>query len=120
MVKNVKYDDEKAENVQSGYLPSVDETLKTKKGICFDYAALMTAMLRSQGIPTKLEIGYSGDIYHAWISTHITDIGWVNGIIQFDGTSWSLMDPTFAANSSESSLKSFIGNGSNYKTKYVY
>ena len=41
-------------------LPSVDETLKTKKGICFDYAALMTAMLRSQGIPTKLEIGYQG------------------------------------------------------------
>ena len=39
VVKNVKYDDEKAQNVQSGYLPSVDETLKTKKGICFDYAA---------------------------------------------------------------------------------
>lgn len=37
VVKNVKYDDDKAKNVQKGYLPSVDETLETKKGICFDY-----------------------------------------------------------------------------------
>ena len=49
-----------------------------EKGICFDYAALMTAMLRSQGIPTKLEIGYSGEVYHAWISTYIDEIGWVD------------------------------------------
>lgn len=53
VVKNIKYDDDKAKNVQKGYLPSVDETLETKKGICFDYAALMTAMLRSQGIPIE-------------------------------------------------------------------
>ena len=89
-------------------------------GICLDYSAVMASMLRSQGIPTRLEVGYAGTAYHAWISTYITDIGWVNGIIEFDGTNWSLMDPTFAANSSESALKSFIGNGSNYKTKYVY
>jgi len=50
----------------------------------------------------------------------VDEIGWVNGIIEFDGTSWSLMDPTFAANSSESSLKKFIGDGSNYTVKYVY
>ncbi len=35
----------------------------------------MTAMLRSQGIPTKLEIGYSGEAYHAWISTWIDGVG---------------------------------------------
>ena len=34
-----------------GYLPNVDDTLKTKKmESVFDYAALMTAMLRSSGI----------------------------------------------------------------------
>ena len=83
VVDNVKYDDDKAKNVQKGYLPSVDETLETKKGICFDYAALMTAMLRSQGIPTKLEIGYSGSVYHAWISTWLDEKGWVDNIIKF-------------------------------------
>ena len=49
VIKNIVYDEKKAETVKSGYLPSVDETLKTKKGICFDYTALMTAMLRSSG-----------------------------------------------------------------------
>ena len=77
-------------------------------------------MLRSQNIPTRLEVGYAGSAYHAWISTYITDVGWVNGIIQFDGVSWSLMDPTFAANSSEEELRSFIGDGSNYTLKYRY
>lgn len=117
---NITYDHDKATNVQSGYTPDVDKILASGTGICLDYSAVMASMLRSQGIPTRLEVGYAGTAYHAWISTYITDTGWVNGIIQFDGTSWSLMDPTFAANSSESSLKSFIGNGSNYKTKYVY
>ena len=117
---NITYDHDKATNVQSGYTSDVDKILASGTGICLDYSAVMASMLRSQGIPTRLEVGYAGTAYHAWISTYITDTGWVNGIIQFDGTSWSLMDPTFAANSSESSLKSFIGNGSNYKTKYVY
>ena len=121
VVKNVKYDDEKAKNVQSGYLPDVDETLKTKKGICFDYAALMTAMLRSQGIPTKLEIGYSGSVYHAWISTWLDEKGWVDNIIQFNGKSWELMDPTLAANSkNKEDIKDYVGDGDHYSLQYSY
>lgn len=117
---NITYDHNKAATVQSGYTSNVDEILLSGTGICLDYAAVMASMLRSQNIPTRLEVGYAGEAYHAWISTYITDIGWVNGIIEFDGESWSLMDPTFAANSSETALKNFIGNGSNYKTKYIY
>lgn len=117
---NITYDHELAESVETGYLPVVDNVLETKKGICFDYASLMAAMLRSQGIPTRLEIGYAGTAYHAWVSSYIEDVGWINGIIQFDGTDWTLMDPTFAANSSSAKIKEFIGNGDNYVTKYVY
>lgn len=120
IIKNISYDYDKAENVQSGYTPDVDEILSSKTGICLDYAAVMTSMLRSQQIPTRLEVGYAGESYHAWISTYISDVGWVNGIIEFNGTKWELMDPTFAANSSEKKLKSFIGDGSNYTTKYIY
>lgn len=120
VIQNIDYDYDKANTVQSGYLPIIDETLSSKKGICFDYASLMAAMLRSQNIPTRLEIGYASDSYHAWISTYITDIGWINGIIEFDGKDWTLMDPTFAASSSEKALKKFIGDGSNYLTEYVY
>ncbi len=120
IINNIVYDYEEAETVQSGYIPDVDEVLATKKGICLDYAALMTSMLRSQRIPTRMEIGYAGTAYHAWLSTYIEEIGWVNGIIEFDGTDWSLMDPTFASNTEEESLKSFIGDGTNYSVKYIY
>jgi hypothetical protein len=116
----ISYDYDKAANVQSGYIPDPDEILSIQTGICLDYAAVMASMLRSQQIPTRLEVGYAGEAYHAWISTYVKDQGWVNGIIQFDGQSWSLMDPTFAANSTEKTLKSFIGDGSNYVTKYIY
>ena len=78
----------------------------------------MATMLRSQNIPTRLEVGYMGDVYHAWISTYIKDIGWINGIIEFDGDSWNLMDPTFASTSS--SPTDFITENSKYITKYVY
>ena len=87
-------------------------------GICFDYAAVMATMLRSQGIPTRLEVGYMGEDYHAWISTYIENVGWVNGIIEFDGEDWKLMDPTFASTSK--SPESFTTDDSKYITKYVY
>lgn len=120
IIQNISYDKEKAQNVESGYLPDVDEILASGTGICFDYAAVMAAMLRSQEIPTRLEVGYAKDAYHAWVSVYLHDIGWVNGIIEFDGENWELMDPTFARSQSEKKLRKYIGNGSSYKTKYVY
>ena len=118
MISNFTYDYDKAESVQSGYLPDVDEVFEAQTGICFDYAAVMAAMLRSQRIPTRLEVGYAGDVYHAWISTYIEEQGWVNGIIQFDGKNWELMDPTFASTSSKP--EDFITNTDEYITKFVY
>lgn len=120
VITNITYDYDKAKNVPSGYTSDVDEILSSGTGICLDYAAVMTSMLRSQRIPTRLEVGYAGDVYHAWISTYITDVGWVNGIVEFDGTSWVLMDPTFASSTNEKELKNFIGDGSNYLVKYIY
>ncbi len=120
VTQSIAYDQEKAANVAYGYLPVVDETLQSKKGICFDYAAIMSAMLRSQGIPTRLDIGYSGEAYHAWISSYIKDVGWIDNIIQFDGKSWTLMDPTLAANNDNASVGKYIGDGSNYTLKYSY
>ena len=119
VIKNISYDTEKAQNVSYGYVPDVDDTLSSKKGICFDYAALMTSMLRSQNIPTKLEVGYSGDAYHAWISTYIDDKGWVDDIIQFDGDTWQIMDPTLAATNDSAAVKKYVGDGSHYVVKYT-
>ena len=49
VINNLTYDTAKAQSVQSGYLPNVDVVLAQKKGICFDYATLMTAMLAFPG-----------------------------------------------------------------------
>ena len=121
VVTHISYDYDKAANVQSGYLPVLDEVLNSGKGICFDYAALMTGMLRSQGIPCKLVVGYAGDVYHAWINVWSPDTGWVDGAVYFNGSSWQRMDPTYASTSDkDDTAMEFIGNGANYTTKYIY
>lgn len=85
----IKYDNEKAANITSGYLPDVDKTLASGKGICFDYSALLAAMLRAQNIPTRLVIGNvePENILHAWNQVYI------NG-------KWMWMDATFGAKDS--------------------
>ena len=83
VVDHMSYDYEKAATVQSGYLPNVDESLASGKGICFDYAALFAVMLRSKGIPTRMLIGNvtPENLYHSWNSVYL------------DGE-WIWMDPT--------------------------
>lgn len=121
VVKGMTYDVALASTVQSGYVPDLDSVLAKMSGICFDYAALMTGMLRSQGVPCKLVVGYAGDVYHAWINVWSESTGWVEGIVFFDGTSWQRMDPTFASSSGSSpDILSYIGDGTNYSAKYVY
>ena len=119
-VSTLTYDFAKAETVQSGYLPVLDQVLEEKKGICFDYAALMTAMLRSQQIPCKLVVGYAGQTYHAWISVWTEENGWIDGAIFFDGQVWKRLDPTFASSGGRSEeIMDFIENGT-YTVKYLY
>ena len=120
VVSTLSYDYDKARTVKSGYLPDLDQVLDAEKGICFDYAALMTAMLRSQQIPCKLVVGYAGKTYHAWISVWTQEQGWIDGIIFFDGQMWKRMDPTFASSGGEDpQVRDFIEIGT-YTAKYLY
>ena len=121
VIANISYDRELAQTVKSGYLPELDRVLEEGKGICFDYAALMTGMLRSQGIPAKLVVGYAGSVYHAWISVWSQHTGWIDGVIWFDGEQWQRMDPTFASGGNgDPEIQAYIGNGENYRAKYFY
>lgn len=115
VINNISYDYDKAATVQSGYLPDLDKVLADKKGICFDYAALMAGMLRSQNIACKLVIGYANTTYHAWINVWTPSSGWIDGAIFFDGVSWQMMDPTFASSSG-----SAVINRVTYTSKYIY
>ncbi len=117
--KTVKYDTPKAEGIQSGYLPTPDETMETGMGICFDYASLAASMLRSQGIPTKVIFGYVSlnDVYHAWNMFYTEETGWVTAEFSVDPNDWTRMDLTFSANGADSK---FIGDGGNYSDVYEY
>ena len=117
--KTVKYDHQKAKTVQSGYLPTPDETMTTGKGICFDYASLAASMLRSQGIPTRVIFGYvsPNGLYHAWNMFYTKESGWVTVSYQLNPQNWTRMDLTFSANGADGK---FIGDGGNYKDVYMY
>ncbi|MFT3985964.1 MAG: transglutaminase-like domain-containing protein [Lachnospiraceae bacterium] len=68
ITSNFKYDQEKASSIQPGYLPDLNDVARFGKAICYDYASLFAAVLRSNQIPTKLVMGYRNDMeaYHAW------------------------------------------------------
>lgn len=121
IIDNVTYDSDLASTVKSGYLPTVDTTLSTKKGICFDYAALMAAMLRSQGVPTRLIVGNvaPNSVKHSWNEVYLEGKGWVTVKVYFEGNDWERLDPTFGASTSKD-IEKFIGNGSNYTGTQVF
>jgi hypothetical protein len=119
VINHVTYDYEKASNVQSGYLPNVDETLETGEGICFDFASLTTAMLRSQGIPCQLIIGYAGSAYHSWIGIYSKETGKFAAIIEFMEDKYNLADPTFTA-AGDDADPNVVGEGDKYQPLYYY
>lgn len=87
VTKNIMYDYMRALQVTGGtltsYTPDIDDVLNKKMGICFDYSAVVACLLRAQGIPTKMVMGYADTTYHAWNSIY------VNG-------KWQTYDATFA------------------------
>ncbi|MCD7744819.1 MAG: transglutaminase-like domain-containing protein [Lachnospiraceae bacterium] len=120
VISHVSYDDEKAATVETGYLPDIDETLETGKGICFDYASLTCAMLRSLSIPARLAIGYVSEVRHAWIDVYIESRGWVENAIQFSGDEWTLLDPTLASSNTDTDAASeYMSDSDNYTVLYV-
>lgn len=126
IIDNIEYDYHKASTVKPGYLPDCDEILETGKGICFDYASLLAAMLRSLGIPTKLVTGYVAPdyLYHAWNEVYVEGTGWIR-INRFysiyrEGEGWVHMDPTFAAGMKSTKVSEFISNSNNYRKRLEY
>ncbi len=110
VTETIQYDFDKASSVRTGYVPDIDQTILEGSGICYDYASLTAAMLRSVGVPTKLHKGYNDEIssYHAWNTVY------VNG-------EWKLLDTTVdAANSVEGQTGQMFKDDSAYNSDKVF
>lgn len=121
VVQSITYDTGKAASVAPGYLPNNSDTIATQTGICFDFASLTASMMRAQRLPCKLEIGWCGQAYHAWIEVYTTEAGTIRKEIKFPGYEFELMDPTFdSASKGKGDLSKIIGNGKNYQPLFYY
>lgn len=116
---NISYDTAKAEQLADalGYVPDPDATLTEKKGICFDYVSLAAAMLRSQGIPTKIITGYVSpdNIYHAWNLVYL-DGSWKSVRASVEANTWTRIDLTFAAGGETA----YVGDARDYTDRFTY
>lgn len=100
IVENIEYDADKAERLAnaSGYVPDPDDTITLGKGVCFDYASLGAAMLRSLGVPCKIVTGTVSpdNVYHAWIEAYV-DADWRALSPGEHEDAWTRIDLTFDA-----------------------
>ncbi|GHV11671.1 hypothetical protein FACS1894219_03220 [Clostridia bacterium] len=120
----LEYDTKKATTVQTGYIPDINAVIDSKKGICFDYAVVFAAMLRSVDIPCKLIMGYVQNngqaIYHAWNEFYLKDKGgWfkVNEMkYNVESKTFERIDPTLVSSNKNATKNTFqfIGDGTNY------
>jgi len=130
IVETISYDTNKAKKIAAGeivgYLPEIDNTLATSKGICFDYSSMFAAMLRSQGIPAKLIMGYVSaspkPAYHAWNDIYTKEAGWIRirSQVFFSGKDWSRMDSTYASGNTNGGRTKFLSDNKNYVAEKEY
>lgn len=99
LIKNYKYDYDKLNNLPSTYLPNLEDIMTIKKGICYDFASLYAGMLRSVGIPAKLQMGYVeySKGYHAWNEVYISS-----------SSKWVTIDTSYDAQMRAANIKSEI------------
>lgn len=100
-IQNYVYENMKP-NAGIGVLRDATEILRTKEGVCRDYAVLTVTLLRAAGVPARLASGLvdwdDGFYYHAWAEA-------------WDGRQWIGVDSTTArAQLSASHIKLGEGN----------
>lgn len=81
------YNNEKIKyNIRQG---STKALQNPENAVCLEYSDLMIALLRSQGIPARIPVGYAYagslkqskaviDSLHSWVEAYVPGIGWIN------------------------------------------
>ena len=130
IITEIAYDSEISAEVPADYVPDPDRTLSSGKGICFDYASLMAAMLRSCGVPARILSGYFGDYRHAFVQAAP---GAARGPADTEDASgsgragksneivWKSYDPTLGASNDAAAVRKCLSDmDSHYIIRQVY
>jgi transglutaminase-like putative cysteine protease len=90
--------DTKATSVQT----TIDESIRARAGVCQDYAHILVALCRYNGVPARYVSGYifngqegsviGAEASHAWCEAYLGPHGWVG----YDPTNDTLIDDRFA------------------------
>lgn len=81
VVNNLTYDEN-----ETGKHKGAIEALRSKRGVCMEFAHLMTALCRTKGIPARVVYGFDipfidmqrlSNTGHAWVEAYIPEYGWV-------------------------------------------
>jgi transglutaminase-like putative cysteine protease len=86
----------------------VDDALRSRQGVCQDYAHIMIALVRRLRIPCRYVSGYlfhrkeartrsSEGATHAWVEAYLPDLGWIG------------LDPTNNVAAGESHVRTAVG-----------
>jgi len=113
------------DTIQGDYICDLNKIYNRKTGVCYDYAVVLAAMLRSQGIPCKVVFGRytdstSGD-GHVWNEVYIAKSGSItSNELSITGNKWCTLDPTLSHVNSGQSAIDFMNNASNYTWRAYY
>lgn len=87
VINKLTYNNDKIKfNVRQGAAKAL---ANPDNAVCLEYADLMIAMLRSQGIPARMVVGYAYagsikaspdvvDSLHSWVEAYVPGIGWMS------------------------------------------
>ena len=117
VIENISYDYLAEEEIKHGNgfrKRGIDSAFLNGRGICTDYAQILTAVLRDNGVPARVAVGTVSymNTYHAWVQVYIKN-EWVN------------LDPSAAScnrfNVTKDTMIADIAvNKNNVHTDYVY
>lgn len=113
------------DTTQGLYVCDLEKIYNRKTGVCYDYAVVLAAMLRSQGIPCKAVFGKYANVSstdgHVWNEVYIASSGEItSNEISITGNKWCRLDPTLSHGSSGQAAIDYMNDDSNYIWESYY
>ena len=93
-------------------LRSASEVVKNKQGDCTEYAVLLAAVMRSEGVPARVAVGFAYVPNPASFAPHMWTEAWINGQwIPFDATLGGEVNPLTRLKVLDSPLSDNVTSG---------